>query len=125
MSDTQESYIPEHDITKKLEDGREVLVAPKGVPMLRSKAVSLGLIKEAQAQGPSEVKAEGEADAGEGEAAPSEGNDQSRRSTPVGTPLPVIKAAGDGGDQGELTVDPTSEIPGTVETTEPVRKKKA
>lgn len=118
MSDTQELYTPEEDITKKLADGREVLVAAKGIPMLRNKAVTLGLIKQPQAQGPSEIKAEGEGGELESEGAPI---------TPPVTDVPVVPAEGASGDQGELTVDPASEIPGTLETTEPepVRKKKA
>jgi hypothetical protein len=126
MSDTQELYIPESDITKKLDDGREVLVAPKGVPMLRSKAVTLGLIKVPQSQGPSEIKAEGDDDLSQDDDDLSQDDDDlSRRSTPATTTLPVIAVAGEGGDTGELTVDPASAIPGAVETTEPARKRKA
>lgn len=35
-------YVPEQDITMTRDDGMTVLVAPKGIPMLRSQAEAMG-----------------------------------------------------------------------------------
>lgn len=55
-------YTPEEDKTKTLDDGREVLVAAKGIPILRQKALELGLIQEPKsedAQEPQETQPPG------------------------------------------------------------------
>lgn len=38
-----DAFVPDKDVTEKLDDGREVQVAVKGVPMPRAEAVRLGL----------------------------------------------------------------------------------
>lgn len=42
-----ETYTPERDVVKKLEDGRQIQVAVAGVPMNRAEAGQIGLIDEA------------------------------------------------------------------------------
>lgn len=54
MSD--ETYIPENDITQTLPDGREILVAIKGVAMPLAEAKRRGFVKADQPAGPSETK---------------------------------------------------------------------
>ena len=56
---SNEPYIPEADIIETLPDGRTVLVARKGVPMPLAEAKRLGFVKDAQPQGPSEIKTDG------------------------------------------------------------------
>lgn len=50
-------YIPENDIVQTLADGRQVLLAAKGVPVPEAEARRLGYIKDGEA-GPSEIKAD-------------------------------------------------------------------
>ncbi len=55
-------YTPEEDKTKTLDDGREVLVAAKGIPILRARAVELGILEESEsekAQEPQETQPPG------------------------------------------------------------------
>lgn len=51
-------FIPDADITETGADGVERLVAAKGVPVQLARARQLGLIKDQQAAGPQETKAE-------------------------------------------------------------------
>lgn len=55
-------YIPDHDITEKLPDGRNVLIWAAGKPMDIDRAVALGLIERRQPVviRPSETKTEAE-----------------------------------------------------------------
>lgn len=50
------TYTPEQDVEKKLADGRTILVARKGVPVVWAEAVKLGLVKEPKQQQPVETK---------------------------------------------------------------------
>ena len=45
LSNNAESYTPTEDVTETLEDGRQIQVAVKGVPMPVAEAEKLGLIK--------------------------------------------------------------------------------
>jgi hypothetical protein len=78
-------YIPSEDIKGTTADGREYLIAAAGVPVPEARAKELGLIKEAQPQGPSETKAE----------EPTETKSESLGTEPTenDTPLPVGKQA--------------------------------
>lgn len=68
----EETYTPEHDVTKELPDGRTIQVAAKGVPVSMARARELGLVKDAQQAGPSETKADAETERVNAQAAAAE-----------------------------------------------------
>lgn len=39
-------FVPEKDATKKLDDGREIVIARKGTPMPMAQAIEFGLVKD-------------------------------------------------------------------------------
>lgn len=53
-------FVPKEDVTKKLDDGREIVVARAGTPMPMAQAVEFGLVKDPagskKAQAPAENK---------------------------------------------------------------------
>ena len=46
VSRNQSEFYPEKDVTRRTEDGREIVIARKGTPMPMAKAKQLGLIKD-------------------------------------------------------------------------------
>lgn len=50
-------FLPEKDVFRATEDGRQILVARAGTPMLKTEAVKLGLLKQEKAEPPKSNKA--------------------------------------------------------------------
>ena len=51
-------YVPEEDVMQTLPDGRVLIVAAKGVPMPKTRALELGLIKLEEPKAAPEPKSE-------------------------------------------------------------------
>ena len=45
LANNADAFVPKEDVIKKLDDGREIQVAAKGVPVPRAEALRLGLVK--------------------------------------------------------------------------------
>lgn len=86
---SEETYLPEQDIVETLPDGRTVLLAPKGIPILMSVARQRGFIKDAQLAAPAEIK-DAPAEEAEGEADPEQPEQQA--AAPDGTKSRTAKA---------------------------------
>lgn len=63
MSNANEPFVPEEDVTHTLPDGRTIQLAAKGVPVPQAEARRLGLVKDQQRQGPKETKSQADLDA--------------------------------------------------------------
>lgn len=86
------AYIPKEDIHGKTEDGRDFLLAAKGIPISMDQARKLGLVKDQLVAGPSEHKEL----VGPGEAKDGELTPIGDAPTPTGAETTATDAAAEG-----------------------------